>query len=130
MKGSRLFFKQVQLTCKLICLLASVLMVSCASTTKPQIHLHLSDVDNVQARQVQDLLESHDFHVSHSSQDFSHFLVTPLIVTPSDQEVNVTRIEQIVLDVFGVAPIVTRGHFSNHQYKAANIGLYIRGHHY
>ena len=111
-----------------VILACCLLQVSCVSSHKPIVHLHLSNVDKDVSDKIQSSLNQQGYQVLLGEEDFSHFLFTPLIVIPNDHQESLLLIERTIFDTFGAMPIVKRGNFKNHQYKAQHIGLYIRGH--
>ena len=105
----------------------AIVLVGCTSVAKPTIHLHANGVSEAKLSNLRIKLEKSGYTVVSGSQDFSHFLFTPLIVVPTNLRLNTPELQQQITNSLGSIPIVKRGNFKNHKYSGDHIGVYLRG---
>ncbi|MDE3270853.1 hypothetical protein [Pseudoalteromonas sp. G4] len=102
-------------------------LVGCSSVEKPTIHLHTNSLSDKKIRSIKQVFEAKGYRVVYGEQDFSHFLITPLIVTPKEMELESQRIQQFISESLGAFPMIKQGNFKNHRYSGKHIGVYLKG---
>lgn len=102
-------------------------LMGCTSVEKPTIHLHTISLSDKKIRVVKQSFEAKGYRVVYGEQDFSHFLITPLIVAPKEMDLESQRIQQFIAESLGTFPMIKQGGFMNHTYSGKHIGVYLKG---
>lgn len=106
---------------------ALLVLVGCTSVEKLTIHLHTHSLSDKKIRVVKQAFEARGYRVVYGEQDFSHFLITPLIVAPKEMDAESQRIQQLIVESLGDFPMIKQGGFKNHRYSGKHIGVYLKG---